>query len=135
MQACIVPPNPGNLSALGLLAVDWRTDHIVTRVMHEDAIDSASVAALYSDLESDAAATLKADGIDPERIRIVREADVRYSGQSMEVKSPRRAGTVDGSFLDGLIQGFHAAHLRTFGYTMPASRRSSWSDFASPALA
>ena len=35
MKACIVPPNPGNLSAFGLLAVDWRTDHIVTKVMHE----------------------------------------------------------------------------------------------------
>src|SRR5438128_204804 len=32
MKACIVPPNPGNLSAFGLLAVDWRTDHIVTKV-------------------------------------------------------------------------------------------------------
>ena len=40
MRACIVPPNPGNLSAFGLLAVDWRTDHIVTRVMHEEAIDT-----------------------------------------------------------------------------------------------
>src|SRR5205085_1177188 len=39
MSACIVPPNPGNLSAFGLLAVDWRTDHIVTRVMHEDSAD------------------------------------------------------------------------------------------------
>jgi N-methylhydantoinase A len=39
MKTCIVPPNPGNLSAFGLLAVDWRTDHIVTKVMHEDAID------------------------------------------------------------------------------------------------
>ena len=29
MKACIVPPNPGNLWAFGLLAVDWRTDHIV----------------------------------------------------------------------------------------------------------
>src|SRR5438105_6568072 len=39
MKACIVPPNPGNLSAVGLPAVDWRTDHSVTKVMHEDAID------------------------------------------------------------------------------------------------
>ena len=45
MKACIVPPNPGNLSAFGLLAVDWRTDHIVTKVMHEDAIDLAAIAA------------------------------------------------------------------------------------------
>src|SRR5262249_41021893 len=34
MAACLVPPNPGNLSALGLLAVDWRTDHVRTKVMH-----------------------------------------------------------------------------------------------------
>ena len=123
MQACIVPPNPGNLSALGLLAVDWRTDHIVTRVMHEDAIDPASVAALYTDLESDAAATLKADGIDPERMRIVREADVRYSGQSMEVRVAAPAGAVDRSFLGGLFQGFHAAHLRTFGYNYAGQQK------------
>src|SRR6202030_2187475 len=123
MQACIVPPNPGNLSALGLLAVDWRTDHIVTRVMHEDAIDPASVAALYTDLESDAAATLKADGIAPERTRIVREADVRYSGQSMEVRVAAPAGAVNGSFLDGLFQGFHAAHPRTFGYNYAGQQK------------
>ncbi len=60
MKACIVPPNPGNLSAFGLLAVDWRTDHIVTKVMHEDAIDLADVAARYAALERDAVATLGA---------------------------------------------------------------------------
>src|SRR5262249_55210351 len=52
MRACIVPPNPGNLSAFGLLAVDWRTDHVVTRVMHEDAIDLGAVATLYMALEA-----------------------------------------------------------------------------------
>ena len=34
----------GNLSAFGLLAVDWRTDHIATRVTHEDALDPAALA-------------------------------------------------------------------------------------------
>jgi N-methylhydantoinase A len=91
--------------------------------MHEDEINPASVAALYTDLESDAAATLKADGIDPERMRIVREADVRYSGQSTEVKVTAPAGTVNGSFLDGLVQGFHAAHLRTFGYNYAGQQK------------
>src|SRR5262245_28162338 len=116
MKACIVPPNPGNLSAFGLLAVDWRTDHIVTKVMHEDAIDLAIVASLYSGLERDAVATLERDGIAADRIRIVREADVRYAGQSMEVRVAAPAGDVDGTFIAGLIDAFHAAHLRTFGY-------------------
>src|SRR5712692_1126509 len=86
MRACIVPPNPGNLSAFGLLAVDWRTDHIVTKVMHEGAIDLAAVASLYAGLELDAVDTLERDGIDSARIRVVREADIRYAGQSMEVR-------------------------------------------------
>ncbi len=116
MKACIVPPNPGNLSAFGLLAVDWRTDHIVTKVMHEDAIDLADVAARYAALERAAAATLQRDGIEASRIRLVREADVRYAGQSMEVRVTAPGGTVDASFLEGLIAAFNAAHLRTFGY-------------------
>jgi len=123
MKACIVPPNPGNLSAFGLLAVDWRTDHIVTRVMHEDAIDLTVVASLYSGLERDAVATLERDGIAADRIRIVREADVRYAGQSMEVRVAAPAGDVDGTFIAGLIDAFHAAHLRTFGYNYAGQQK------------
>src|SRR6267154_2159950 len=116
MQACIVPLNPGNLSAFGLLAVDWRTDRIVTKVMHEDAIDLALIATLYADLEKEAVATLERDGIEPSRIRLVREADIRYAGQSMEVRVTAPADAVDASFLAGLIGAFNSAHRKTFGY-------------------
>jgi N-methylhydantoinase A len=123
MKACIVPPNPGNLSAFGLLAVDWRTDHIVTKVMHEDAVELATVASIYAGLEGDAAATLERDGIERSRIRLVREADVRYAGQSMEVRVPAPAGPIDGSFIAGLVAAFHAAHLKTFGYNYAGQQK------------
>jgi N-methylhydantoinase A len=123
MQACIVPPNPGNLSAFGLLAVDWRTDHIVTKVMPEAAIDRGVVAALYADLEREAIATLERDGIDADRIRIVREADIRYAGQSMEVRVAAPSGAIDGPFISALIETFHAAHLRTFGYNYAGTQK------------
>src|ERR1700687_442856 len=116
MKACIVPPNPGNLSAFGLLAVDWRTDHIVTKGIHEDAIDLADVAARYAALEREAIATLERDGIEASRIRLVREADIRYAGQSMEVRVTAPSGAVNASFLSALIGAFNAAHRRTFGY-------------------
>jgi N-methylhydantoinase A len=116
MKTCIVPPNPGNLSAFGLLAVDWRTDHIVTKVMHEDAIDLAAVAATYAALERDAIATLQQNGIPKGRIVLAREADLRYVGQSMEVRVPARAGAIDKGFVADLAAAFHAAHLKTFGY-------------------
>src|SRR5271163_1974271 len=116
MKICIVPPNPGNLSAFGLLAVDWRTDHIVTKVMHEDAIEIAAVADNYAGLEHEAVATLEQDGIARDRIRLAREADVRYVGQSMEVRVPAPSGKIDAAFVARTIDAFHAAHLKAFGY-------------------
>src|SRR6266567_1692841 len=123
MKACIVPPNPGNLSAFGLLAVDWRTDHIVTKVMHEDTIDLSEVAARYAALEREAVATLERDGIEASRIRLVREADIRYAGQSMEVRVTAPGGAVDELFLSGLIGAFNAAHLKTFGYNYAGKQK------------
>jgi N-methylhydantoinase A len=123
MKACLVPPNPGNLSAFGLLAVHWRTDHMVTKVMHQDAIDRAAIASIYSALERDATETLLRDGIPMSRIRLVREADVRYAGQSMEVRVTAPAGTVDDGCVKRIIDAFHSAHLKTFGYNYAGEQR------------
>jgi N-methylhydantoinase A len=123
MKACIVPREPGNLSAFGLLAVDWRTDRIITRVMHEEALELATIASLYADLQRDAVHSLERDGIDPVRIRVAREADIRYAGQSMEVRVAAPAGAVDAAFLAALIDAFHAAHLRTFGYNYAGEQK------------
>jgi N-methylhydantoinase A len=129
MTACIVPPNPGNLSAFGLLAVDWRTDHIVTKVMHQDAADAAAVAVLYARLEQEAADTLRRDGIDPSRIRLARQADVRYVGQSMEVRVEAPGGAVDAGFLERLAGAFHAAHRQTFGYDYEGAQKVEFVNF------
>ena len=123
MQACIIPPNPGNLSAFGLLAVDWRTDQIMTKVMHQDSVDLAAMADIYAKLEQEAVDTLARDGIERSRMRIVREADVRYAGQSMEVRVPAPGGAVDAGFLATLIDAFNAAHKRTFGYNYAGQQK------------
>jgi N-methylhydantoinase A len=116
MKATIVPPSPGNLAAFGLLAVDWRNDQMVTCVMAEEKIDLAAIADIYAGLEADAVRRLEADGIARDRIRLVREADLRYAGQSMEVRVTAPGGGIDRAFIDALIDAFHAAHRRTFGY-------------------
>jgi N-methylhydantoinase A len=129
MMACIVPPNPGNLSAFGLLAVDWRTDHLVTQVTHETAVDTATLAAIYAGLEREAGETLARDGIAPDRTRLVREADIRYAGQSMEVRVAAPAGPVDQKFVAALIEAFHAAHLKTFGYNYAGAQKVEMVNF------
>jgi N-methylhydantoinase A len=129
MQACIVPPNPGNLSAFGLLAVDWRTDQIVTKVMHQDSVDLGAIAGIYSKLEAEAVDTLARDGIERSRMRLMREADVRYAGQSMEVRVPAPGGAIDASFLATLIDTFNAAHKRNFGYNYAGQQKIEMVNF------
>jgi N-methylhydantoinase A len=123
MQACLVPPNPGNLSAFGLLAVDWRTDHIVTNVMHEDTIDLQKVAAIYANLESEAATALSQNGIDASRVRLIRQADVRYVGQSMEVRVAAPSAPIDQAFIARVVEAFNDAHLKTFGYNYAGKQK------------
>jgi len=116
MKACIVPPNPGNLAAFGLLAVDWRNDQQVTRVMAEDTLDAAAVAQIYARLEASALQRLREDGVEAERTRLVREADIRYLGQSMEIRVTGPAGAIDDRFFAKLIEAFHRTHRGNFGY-------------------
>jgi N-methylhydantoinase A len=48
---------------------------------------------------------------------------MRYAGQSMEVRVAAPAGAVDAAFLAALIDAFHAAHLRTFGYNYAGEQK------------
>ena len=123
MKACIVPPNPGNLSAFGLLAVDWRTDQIVTKVMHQDSVDLAVVAELYAALEREAVETL-----DARRHRALAHA-ARARGRR-SLRRPVDGGPRAGAGRRGrcgvpgaLIDAFNAAHLRTFGYNYAGQQK------------
>jgi N-methylhydantoinase A len=91
--------------------------------MHEEAIDVATIAGLYAGLEQEAQATLARNGIGADRIRLLREADIRYAGQSMEVRVQAPGGPIDQAFVGATIEAFHAAHLRTFGYNYAGQQR------------
>ena len=117
MNACLIPPNPGNLSAFGLLAVDWRTDHIITRVMSEIMIDPKEVNEIYATLESEAREMLTRDRLDISAHRYLREADLRYVGQSTEVRVVAPSYHFDAKASKELIETFHLTHERIFGYS------------------
>ena len=91
--------------------------------MHEESVDLAALAAIYASLEKDGIATLEKDGIAPSKIALLREADVRYAGQSMEVRVLAPAGKIDAQFVTGLIDAFHAAHRKTFGYNYAGQQK------------
>ena len=87
LPAVLVPPDPGNVSAFGLLTVDVKNDYVQTQVVLHDALDTAALEGIYADLTAQPADTLGKEGFAPEQHRFVRTADLRYFGQVHEVAS------------------------------------------------
>jgi N-methylhydantoinase A len=112
----LVPPDPGNVSAFGLLTVDVKNDYVQTHVALAEALDAAEVGAVYDDLAARAAAALSGEGFAEEQHRFVRTADLRYFGQAFEVRVPVPDGPVTGETLATVVDRFHAEHRSTYGY-------------------
>ena len=112
----IVPRDPGNLSAFGLLTVDVRVDHVQTYVVRHAALDPTVVATHLSALGRRAAAALAAEGFDAADQRFPRTADLRYFGQAFEVRVPLPDGPFDPAAADATVAAFHDGHERLYGY-------------------
>lgn len=112
----LVPPDPGNVSAFGLLTVDVKNDYVQTHVTLHEALDVATVQAAYDALTTRARSALVKEGFASEVHRFVRTADVRYFGQAFEVRVGVPDGPLDPGALAEVARRFHAEHRALYGY-------------------
>jgi N-methylhydantoinase A len=117
LPAALVPRDPGNLSAFGLLTVDVKNDEVQTAVARHADLDPAAVAATLAALEERAARSLDAEGFARPAHRYLRSADLRYYGQAFEVRVPVPDGPVDAALAEATVAAFHDAHQRLYGYS------------------
>ena len=113
----LIPPAPGNLSAMGLLCADVRHDLARTHVGELDALDLLQVRSLYQQLLEEAARLLDGDGVDSERRQFALSADVRYQGQNYHLNLDVSEHELERGF-SALAARFHAQHLRVYGYEL-----------------
>jgi N-methylhydantoinase A len=128
IRTVLVPPNPGNVSAFGLLTVDVKNDYVQTHVALADSLQPAAVGDIYDGLTARAADALTKEGFEPGAHRYVRTADLRYFGQAFEVRVPVADGPVDAAVLDEVAARFHAEHRGLYGYDFAgdASQQVEW---------
>jgi N-methylhydantoinase A len=107
----LVPPEPGNFSALGMLLADPRLDTAQTFVTRLNPDNLVKVTAVCAELEAAGRAALRREfGEGP--ITVEREAEMRYKGQHHSIKIPI-AETDDAP---GLRARFDAEYLRRYGH-------------------
>jgi N-methylhydantoinase A len=116
LPAVLVPPNPGNVSAYGLLTVDVRNDYVQTHVARHDALDLTAVAEIYRRLTEQARDALRREGFTDADQVFERTADLRYFGQAYEVRVPCPAGDITAKWAESVASGFHDAHRALYGY-------------------
>jgi N-methylhydantoinase A len=128
LPTVLVPPDPGNVSAFGLLTVDVRSDFVQTQVTLHDALDPTVLARTFDSLADQAAGALDKEGFRPDEHRFVRTADLRYFGQAYEVRVPVPDGPVDAGLVAGVAEHFHAEHRDLYGYDFAgnAAQQVEW---------
>jgi N-methylhydantoinase A len=116
LDGVLVPSNPGNLSAYGLLTVDVRNDYVQTAVARESVLEAEQVQAVLDDLTAEADAALAREGFPVGQRRFVRTADLRYYGQAFEVRVTVPDGRVDRALLARVSEDFHDEHKALYDY-------------------
>ena len=112
----VIPPNPGMFSALGLLTADMFHDYIRPVVKRITAVEPNEMETVYREMEAEGRETLRVEHVPPEKMSFLRQADLRYLGQSYEltIPAPRR---VNGESLAATIIAFHRRHKEAYGYS------------------
>ncbi|GAA2163361.1 N-methylhydantoinase A [Humibacillus xanthopallidus] len=116
LAGVVVPQNPGNVSAFGLLTVDVKNDYVQTAVARHESLDHAAVQSTFDELTTKAANALDAQGFSRGDHRYTRTVDLRYFGQAYEVRVPAPDGAFDEAYAADLASRFHDEHRALYGY-------------------
>ena len=111
----LVPPTPGVLSALGMLAAAPTRDYSQTAIRPIADLTNLWLNTAFAPLATRAADEMAAEGHDAAALTLRRALDLRYVGQSHELAVA--VGLGDGAA--EIAAAFHAAHAARYGYARP----------------
>ena len=118
----IIPLSPGVSSALGLLLADIKHYFVRTYLRRMDQVDFDFLNNAYTEFEREGRKILDQEGLAKERQSFLREMDLRYAGQSFELKVPVPSGRLTKTELVELDAAFHKAHEQAYGHSAPGER-------------
>ena len=115
----LVPRTAGVLSALGLLITDLVHDLSTSMVRPWEEVDPAELTDVYEEFEREGHERLREEGVEEAEIAFERTVDVRYRGQSFELRVPVPDGPFDAGTLSAVAERFHRHHERRYGHASP----------------
>lgn len=111
VETVIVPPSPGLLCGIGLLLAPWKHDETAMLSKAASALTGTIIDAEIAALQEKLANQAGRDQIDMASMTITPVLEMRYRGQGHQMPVAYSAND-----LAQAVDGFHAAHKRSFGY-------------------
>lgn len=115
IETAIVPVNSGLFSAVGLHVAEVQY-HDVRSYPGRAQLDAGTTKALLEQMEADMRTRLEGEGDDSEGVVLERFADMRYAGQSAELRIPVPSGQLADAEIERLRAAFDDEHERTYGH-------------------
>ncbi len=119
LELAVIPPAPGNFSAVGLLLADVVHDAMRTYTVALAEADPERVESLLEEMSRDLAQNLDRQGVGEDSRRFELGADLRYTGQFHVINVPVSTAPGNGASFEGLARAFHEEHQRLFTYHLP----------------
>ena len=113
VREILVPPNPGVISALGLLSADFMKAIGVTRRTPLDAAAPGVLREIFARFQEEATAEFRALGLEG-ALDFALTADMRFVGQAFEIPVDIDPVALPGLTAAGLAAAFTAAHHRVY---------------------
>src|SRR5205807_1634815 len=123
IDAILIPPFPGGLSALGAARADLEGDLVEPVYERLGALDQAALARVTANLQARAQAWIAEQtamlAVTGTKVELA--ADMRYDGQGYDVTVPLDAGSLTAGDFKRIRAAFHAAHRATYGHANETS--------------
>ena len=122
IRRVIVPPSPGILCAEGLLNSDLTGDFVQATLAPFDGTALEILNSLHAELMTQARAWFERERVAPADQLLHWMVDLRYKGQNFELSIPFGGVKFDTAVVSALLDSFHGAHERAYGFAQPAEQ-------------
>jgi N-methylhydantoinase A len=120
VKKVVIPANASVFSAWGMMMSDLRRDYFITRLADLKPGSAAHIEAAFREAEDTARAQFAAEGIGPEKLRLIRYGKFRYQNQEHTTEVPLVAGPVTESAIAEIEADFHTTYEREYTYRLKA---------------
>lgn len=122
IKTVLVPKLASGLCAFGQILSDVRYNYMAATPMRlDERADLSAIESRFQDLEAEAVAALRSEGVERSHIVFKRSIDMRYLGQVHECTVDIGDQPVNDATITSIRNAFHALHRQLFTYDEPDS--------------